>query len=409
MLVDWSKLGSPKQRSAEAAFANPSPIMSDWFVRFLNGDERWGVRLWMLCFVCWSLVAIVDVAGSKAYAVAAGYHPPSLRLLLTWSFTYAYGMALLTPAICALSKRCPFTRLNWGKAALVQLPGSVLIAGAGALLTASANLLLPWSRPFLESGFSAQATSLFLGNLPRCFLIVAISQAVFYYYRFRERELQSLQLEGQLAHARLSALKMQLQPHFIFNVLNAIATLTRRNPAASESMTLQLAELLRLSLQAAEVHQVPFRQELRFLECYLRIQQTRFVDRLSVELKVDDEVMDAGVPPLLLQPLVENAIQHGISPRMAPGKVTVRAQRRCERLEIQIHDDGVGFDATTQLREGLGLRNTRARLQQLHGSDFEFACVNIPEGGCQVTVSIPFIALESRKGAAYADTVAYRG
>ena len=409
MPVDWSELESIKQGAVAASSSTSPSAANDWFTPSGSRFEPWGARLWVLSFGCWSVVALVDVVGSKAYFVAAGSHPPALRLLLAWSFTYAYGMALLTPAICALSKRFPFTRLHWGKAVLVHLPGSILIAGGAALFTASLNLLLRWSRPFLDSGFGAQATGLFLGNLPRCFLIVAISQAFFYYHRFRERERRSLQLEGQLADARLSALKMQLQPHFIFNVLNAIATLTRRDPAAAESMTLQLGELLRLSLQTAEAHQVPLRQELRFLECYLRIQQTRFFDRLSVELNVDASVMDGAVPPLLLQPLVENAIRHGISPRMAPGKVAVRAQRKRERLEIEIWDDGVGLDKTIRLREGVGLKNTRARLQQLHGRNFDFACVNAAEGGCRVTISFPYLALESTKGAAYADTVANRG
>ena len=332
------------------------------------------------------------------FSVAA-YLGPDLRL---WHGT-------VNPCHLPLSERYPFTRQHWGKAALVQLPASISTAAVAAVLSASLNFLLPWSRPFLDAGFRAHTMGLFLGNLPRYFLIVAISQAFFYYERFRERELQGVQLEGQLAHARLSALKMQLQPHFIFNVLNAIATLTQRDPAASERMTLQLAELLRMSLQTGEVHQVPFRQELRFLECYLRIQQTRFVDRLSVELKIDASAMDGAVPPLLLQPLVENAIRHGISPRMASGKVAVCAERQQERLRIEIRDDGVGLDKTTLLHEGVGLKNTRARLQQLHGNNFEFICVNAPEGGCQVTISIPFVALRVGKEAVHADAVAYRG
>lgn len=174
-------------------------------------------------------------------------------------------------------------------------------------------------------------------------------------------------------------------------------------------MTLQLAELLRLSLQTGEAHQVPFRQELRFLECYLRIQQIRFVDRLSIKMNVDAAVMDGAVPPLLLQPLVENAIRHGISPRMAPGTVSVGARRKHERLEIEIYDDGIGLDEGTRPREGVGLKNTRARLQQLHGDNFDFACVNAPDGGCRVTISIPYIGLQSGKEAVYANAIAHRG
>lgn len=408
MPTGWTQLRSPQGVTQPAAF-NPHLHEAKPRVEQRSIYEFWKARLWALSFACWTVIAILDVAGSKAYAVAAGYRPPAFLLLLTWALTYAYGMALLTPAICGLSERYPFTRQRWGKAALVQLPASISTAAAAAVLSASLNFLLPWSRPFLDAGFRAHAMGLFLGNVPRYFLIVAISQAFFYYERFRERELQSVQLEGQLAHARLSALKMQLQPHFIFNVLNAIATLTQRDPAASERMTLQLAELLRLSLQTGEVHQVPFRQELRFLECYLRIQQTRFVDRLSVELQIDASAMDGAVPPLLLQPLVENAIRHGISPRMAPGKVAVHARREDNRLEIEIRDDGVGLDTGMRLHEGVGLKNTKARLQQLHGDNFEFRCINAPEGGCQVTISIPYVALSFEKEEVHAGAVAHRG
>jgi sensor histidine kinase YesM len=133
------------------------------------------------------------------------------------------------------------------------------------------------------------------------------------------------------------------------------------------------------------------------------------VDRLSVELQIDASAMDAAVPPLLLQPLVENAIRHGISHRMASGKVAVRAERQQERLKIEIRDDGIGLNAAIRLQEGVGLKNTRARLQQQHGNNFEFICVNAPQGGCQVTISIPYVALRAGKEAGHADAIAYRG
>jgi hypothetical protein len=197
--ADWRKLEVPQDRAQQpASFPLPLPEANPRVQR-RSAYGPWSARLWALSFACWSVVAILDVAGSKAYAVAAGYRPPGFLLLLTWALTYAYGMALLTPAICCLSERYPFTRQHWGNAALVQLPASILTATVAAVLSASLNFLLPWSRPFLDGGFRAHTMGLLLGNLPRYFLIVAISQAFFYYERFRERELRGVQLEGQLA------------------------------------------------------------------------------------------------------------------------------------------------------------------------------------------------------------------
>jgi two-component system, LytTR family, sensor kinase len=136
------------------------------------------------------------------------------------------------------------------------------------------------------------------------------------------------------------------------------------------------------------VHEVQLRRELEFLDCYLRIQQTRFQDRLSVHFEIDPETLNAAVPHLILQPLVENAIRHGISPRLAPGSIAVSAQTAEGWLELQIVDDGVGMPAAGV--EGVGLRNTRARLRQLYEHNFEFSCENVRAGGCRVTIRIPF-------------------
>ena len=355
-----------------------------------------GARLWFLSFAAWTVVGILGVAESKAYAAAGGYQSPSLYLLFTWSFSYAYSMALLMPFIWSFSRRLNHSQFGRWRPLLLHFPCGLLFAGAGALLTVSVNLLLPWSRPHVAHPLLLQATDLFLGNLPRYFLVAAISQAVLYYDRFHERARLSSRLEAQLAEARLSALKMQLQPHFIFNVLNAIITLTRRDPALAEKMTLQLAELLRMSLQSGDVQEVPLSQELRFLECYLRIQQVRFAHRLRIDFNIDSSLMSAAVPHLLLQPLVENAIRHGLSPRLQPGRLFISAQRHCEQLALAIHDDGVGLSPL--ISEGVGLRNTKARLRQLYGDNFKFSFGNAPGGGCLVSIELPLHAVPTPKG-----------
>ena len=162
-------------------------------------------------------------------------------------------------------------------------------------------------------------------------------------------------------------------------------------------MTLQVAELLRLTLQSADLHQVPLRRELDFLDCYFRIQQTRFQDRLRVRFDVSPTIMDAAIPPLLLQPLVENAIRHGISPLTAGGCITLRAQKHESWLNLEILDNGVGLPSSREefRQEGIGLKNTKARLSQLYGQRFDFACENVQEGGCRVRLRLPFVRLET--------------
>jgi len=370
--------------------------------------ETSGYGLWVLSFACWSIVALLDALGSHAYYLATGGRPPDWRLLLTWSCTNAYAMALLTPAIYWISQRFAFNREHWRSASAVHTLACGGLALAAAALTTLFNAMLPWAQSQVIGSARAQIAGLFLGDVPRYALIVAISQATSYYRRYHERELATSQLEAQLTEAKLSALKMQLQPHFIFNVLNAIATLSRRDPASSELMTLQLAELLRMSLQNIDVQEVPLSQELRFLECYLRIQQIRFADRLSVDVDIDPGLLDAAVPHLVLQPLVENAIRYGISARVAPGRVAVSAREQDGRLALEVRDDGPGlvFDEAGFVREGVGLRNTRARLRQIHGHDFQFTCRNGSSGGCHVLISIPIRIVRNGngKGGSHADT-----
>src|SRR5271166_2650110 len=221
-------------------------------------------------------------------------------------------------------------------------------------------------------------------DFQRYWYIVLITQAVAYYSKYRERELLSSQLEAQLALAQLEVLKIQLEPHFLFNTLNSIAALARNDGLAAENMTLQLADLLRSSLDAMGVHEVPLSRELTLLQKYIDIQQMRFRDRLQVEMDI--------VPNMILQPLVENAIRHGISPRRDPGCVRIASRVVFDELWLEIADDGIGltrFDGSIP-PEGVGLRNTRARLQQLYNHDHRLILEDAPGGGCIIKIHIPF-------------------
>lgn len=348
--------------------------------------------IWGVSFAVWTLLALFSAAGSCVYFAVAQQHIPTWKGPLLWSFTDAYTWAFLTPLLYALSKRYSVGERSWRLALLVHIPVGLICAYAAALFTITLNLVAPGGFAHNGMPFKVDVIALFLTNVPRYWLVVAVSQAILYYSKFRERELQSTQLETQLAHAQLQALKMQLEPHFLFNVLNSIASLSRVDGAASEKMTLQLAELLRLSLSNIEVHEVPLGRELEFLECYLRIQETRFRDRLSIHFSVDPAALKAIVPHLILQPLVENAIRHGISPRLAAGRVEVHARLRGDRMTLQVIDDGVGLPRNYRgtHSEGVGLKNTRARLQQLYGDNYRFTCENVASGGCRVSISVPF-------------------
>ncbi len=348
---------------------------------------------WAASFGIWTVFGLVTALGSRAYASAAGVLLPSLAVALTWDFSDAYVWALLTPLLYLLTQRHGFER-GWPKALRVHIPSGIVVAGIAAFSTASLNYLAPWCRTGFGRSLTTDVIALFFSNLTRYCLIVAVSEAIVYANKYRERTLRFAELKLQLASAQLQVLKMQLEPHFLFNVLNSIAALTREDAAAAEQMTLQLSDLLRISLQNMEWHEVPLRSELEFLRCYLRIQQTRFSDRLTTHFHIAPDVLDAAVPHMVLQPLVENAIRHGISPRSAPGWVHLRAEKISDRLLIEILDNGVGLtqppSAGNTRGQGVGLKNTQLRLQQLYGDHYEFSCANSETGGCRVCISVPF-------------------
>jgi two-component system LytT family sensor kinase len=217
-----------------------------------------------------------------------------------------------------------------------------------------------------------------------------------YYQRYRERDLETAQLQRELVEARLEALRMQLNPHFLFNTLHAISALIHDNPQAADRVVARLSELLRLTLDQTKPQEVPLSEEVAFLDRYLEIEQTRFVERLKVEKDISPETQQALVPYLILQPLVENAIRHGIEPREDLGLLRIRAARRDGKLELSIRDNGDGLstnhDSSTQ--EGIGLSNTRSRLRHLYGENCRFELAPAEGGGLEARIEIPFHTVE---------------
>jgi len=212
------------------------------------------------------------------------------------------------------------------------------------------------------------------------------------YRRDRDRQLIASQLESKLARAQLQVLEMQLQPHFLFNTLNGIMVLIRDDPERASRMIARLSEFLRLALESRDVREVTLQKELEFLDRYLQIEQLRFGDRLTVHQQIADDSRDALVPSMILQPLVENAIRHGVSRRRGPATIQIEAVHTNGSLAIHVRDNGAGLTGNggQEIKEGIGLRNTRARLQQLYGDRHRIALTGAPGGGVDVLLSIPF-------------------
>jgi hypothetical protein len=223
--------------------------------------------------------------------------------------------------------------------------------------------------------------------------LVGLCQAITNFRRSQERERRAAELETRLTSAKLQALRMQINPHFLFNTLNSIATLVYVNPRAADEMLGDLSELLRRSLDSMEEQEIPLAQELEFIGAYLSIEQKRFGERLRVEQSVPDELMKGLVPALMLQPLVENAIRHGIEPRRGPGLISIEAKQEDKHLHLIVRDDGRGLpggDLNGSVRRGIGLANIQARLRGLYGQDHSFSFGRAEPQGCRVDIHLPF-------------------
>ena len=336
---------------------------------------------WLAMVAAWTFLVIV-VAASSSLTYALTYQPPRWRYTLTMAATEWYVWAAFTPLVAWLSRRFQLSRRQWWRVAILAAVGLVL-----AFFKVTLTRVL---RGPIGGNTYFQITNL-LGQYLIFWGLVVVSHAWQYHRRTQERELRTSQLEALLAQTRLQMLSMQLQPHFLFNTLNTIAEMVHREPETAERMITGLSHLLRETLQAGGVERVPLEHELRLLDRYIDIQRARFGDRLQVQFAIPDAVRHATVPGLLLQPLVENAIKHGIGARKEAGHIEITAARQGDRLIIEISDDGRGL-RHGQVSEGVGLGNCRARLTALFGSDAGLTILNRPEGGAVVRLNMPFQA-----------------
>lgn len=318
--------------------------------------------------------------------------------ILVWQLTAWYVWGCLAVLIFRLGQWFPLEPSFWKRHLPVHLlSGSLISAGYFALYTLITMLINPFDVMGNNAPFAEQYRALLRKGLLEGFLvywtILGISYGFDYYRKYRERELHASRLRLELAQAQLQSLKMQLHPHFLFNTLNGVVGLVRTNEnGAAIQMLVGLSNLLRHVLANSDKQEVSLQEELEFLELYLEIQRMRFSDRLQVRRDVDPTALAAQVPNLILQPLVENAIRHGIAQRLTPGTIGVEARIEDKFLKLKIYDDGPGLRNAGQSLEngqGIGLANTRARLENLYGAKHTFEICNRKNGGAKVNIVIP--------------------
>ncbi len=341
------------------------------------------VRL-ALIWSAWTLYALFTGSQSylsRAYSQSVQFKPAFLYALLD-----SYTWAILTPVVLWLGARFSIQKKNWWR----TVPLQILFAVVFAIIHVPIFTL---TLPLIGYESSARvARSVFLArfhsDLLTYWLLVGLRHAVDYYRKFQDRELKATQLEARLAETQLQVLKMQLQPHFLFNTLHAISALVHKDAEAADRMITRLAEFLRLTLDTVGVQEIELRGELESLDKYLEIEQVRFGNRLTVVRSIEPQTLDLLVPNLILQPLVENALRHSIAPRAAGGRIEIRASREGNNLVIDVVDDGNASE-TIPLREGVGLTNTRARLQQLYGPVQAVEILAGQGAGFRVTLFLP--------------------
>ena len=358
-----------------------------------RADDRAAVRgrtlgFALVVFAVATIIAVLYSLERYFYSRLVGV-PVSLSELVPAELIFTYTWALLTPLVMASAKRFPVwgrerTR-NWA----VQLTAMV---GFVVLHVATFSIAMA----ALDSAVTVATLPKFFGQsllswtvldaLVFC-AIVIVHHAVVYYRVSKDRALRASQLEARLAQAQLQMLRMQLQPHFLFNTLHSISALMHKDVRRADSMIVSLSELLRMSLQNIGAQEVPLQAELDFLQRYLEIMSVRFGDRLRVTIDVDPETRDARVPNLFLQPLVENSFRHGFG-EVGQGSIAISLRRDGDMLRCDVVDDGRGLRAGH--KEGVGLSSTRQRLAHLYGDRQTFSLRGGPGNGVHVTMSIPF-------------------
>ena len=353
-----------------------------------------GARVILGVCLAWGFLGLVWGAQQTMGAILRGVAPVPLGTALRTTFTQTLPWIPVTLAAIAITRRFPLSRAEWKRHLIPHIIAIPILAFVANVLV----VLGYWMGAGMFNGVRAlMGQGVLWGtiNLHVALLIyasvVAITQATLYYQHTRARELQLAKVEGQLARARLQALNAQIRPHFLFNTLHTIGQLWRSGRSDDADAVLdQLGSLFSRVQTSTSKLEVPLAEELELVEAYLAIEEARFRDRLRTTVHASAAAMDCLVPPLILQPLVENAIRHGVSAISSAGRVGVSAALENGHLRLSVTDDGPGMAArTAQPGSGTGLRNTRERLAQLYGAAAELRIDSPVSGGTTITLQIP--------------------
>jgi two-component system, LytTR family, sensor kinase len=372
-----------RAQTGEWIVATEPGARPNWMGRL---TKRWVVRV-LLAAVAWTVVGWIFALPSLTN--------PNYNQALRMYLTEFWAWGLITPLVIALDRRLPFSGKQLGRRVSAHLVASfVFTLIYFYIFTAmrASLAVVPWSSLRPSQIFNFSNLGWYLWSWLICALIVGAVLSYRYYERYMSSELRLERLEHSFAEARLNSLRMQLDPHFLFNALNTISSHVERDPKLTRRMIEHLGDLLRLSLESKDKQEVPLVEEMAFLEHYLAIQKIRFGDQLRFETQIAPEVRFALVPSLFIQPLVENAIRHGVSRRAAGGTVTVKAAAVDGRLEVSVLDNGVGLPAgwSMETSAGLGLSITRERIAGLNpNGESSFVVRNREEGGAAVEISLP--------------------
>jgi two-component sensor histidine kinase len=343
-------------------------------------------RLLLAGFGFWTAFALVFAIEYWLLAIPEPFPRIVAGQLASW-----WPCALLTPPLAAATIRIRGLRLSRSRALLLHAMGAAGFVIVGGALMGASESLLPWS-PADGGVLSAARHGVirYLGpDLLLYCLVVAGTMAAAHAHESRRRGIAAATLARQLAEARLHVLSAQLQPHFLFNTLHAVSALIWEDQARADRLLARLSELLRLTLRSGGRMETTLEEELALLGRYVEIQETRYGDRLRISIEAEPAARQAMVPHLILQPLVENAIRHGITRRTAPGRVDVVARAGADRLHLVVRDDGVGLPTNRPVREGVGLGVTRARLRQLYGPAYGIELSAADGGGAICALTIP--------------------
>ncbi len=361
--------------------------------------------LWLIIFGFWTFFSFLYA--NQIYFEML--HNPNMHhswwRIAFWQLLVWYVWGFLSPLILTVGRRFPLEGTARLRGLLVHVVGCVLLS---ALHVAAATALRMIIRPFdvwsdaltFLPQYQDELHAFFLFDVLVYWAIFGVGYAFDYRERYRERESQASELKAQLAQAQLESLKMQLHPHFLFNTLHTIAGLVRSNEKGpAVNMISGLSDLLRHALESANEQQVPLREELKFIELYLDIQKVRFSDRLTVQMEIAPDTLEALVPNLILQPLVENAIRHGISLKNSAGLLSIKSCYENGHVQIIVSDDGPGLPSGWHIEKsaGIGLANTNERLKHLYGTAYRFELSNGSQAGTTASITIPFRATDTNR------------